>query len=142
VSGVSVHNVELHRRLNAAFNARDLEAVIASCDPRMEWRSILAEVGAVYHGHAEIRRWYAEAIDVWREMRLELDAYFDLGEHTVASGTIHGRGQRSDAVVVTPFATVARWRDGLCVYAGMHHDREAALRELHVSEDELEPLAP
>jgi hypothetical protein len=37
--GVPDQNVELHRRVLAAVNARDLEAVIALCDPDIELQS-------------------------------------------------------------------------------------------------------
>jgi ketosteroid isomerase-like protein len=142
MSIVSEQNIELQRRVHAAFNARDIEAGLAYCDPSIEWHSMLAEVGAIYRGHDEMRRWNAELIAAWHEMRTEPNAYFDLGEHVVVSGTIHGRGQLSGAVVTMPFALVAKWRDGLCVYAKMHPDRDAAFRELGVTEDELEPIAP
>jgi hypothetical protein len=37
---------------------------------------------------------------------------------------------------------VCRWRDGLCVYGKQYAHREDALRDLGVSEDALEPIAP
>jgi hypothetical protein len=41
-----------------------------------------------------------------------------------------------------PAAQMARWRDGLIVYYKGYIHREDSLRELGVSEDELEPIAP
>jgi hypothetical protein len=41
-----------------------------------------------------------------------------------------------------PIAQVARWRDGLLVYVKGYADREDALSDLGVSEDELEPIYP
>jgi hypothetical protein len=41
-----------------------------------------------------------------------------------------------------PFAQVVRWCDGLCVYFKGYADREDALRDLGLSEDELEPIDP
>ena len=53
---MSQENVELHRRAIQAFNARDIEAFIAYCDPGIEWHSTFAAVGgAIYHGHDGIR---------------------------------------------------------------------------------------
>jgi hypothetical protein len=46
---VSEQNVVLQRRLTEAFNARDIEAFIALCDPNIELHSTFAELGAVYH---------------------------------------------------------------------------------------------
>jgi hypothetical protein len=37
---------------------------------------------------------------------------------------------------------VAKWRDGLAIYYKSYVNREDALRDLGVSEDELEPIAP
>ena len=139
---MSERNVEPQRRVFQAFNARDIEAAIAYCDRSIEWHSMLAEVGAIYRGRDGIRRWHAELVDAWHEMRIQPDAYFDLWEHTLVSGTIHGRGHRSGAVVTMPFASVTRWRAGLIVYAKIHPDRDEALRDLGVSEDELEPIDP
>ena len=39
-------------------------------------------------------------------------------------------------------ARVCRWRDGLMVYGKAYVHREDALRDLGVSEDALEPIAP
>jgi hypothetical protein len=36
---MSGRNVELHRRVIEAFNARDIEWLIALCDPGVEWNS-------------------------------------------------------------------------------------------------------
>jgi hypothetical protein len=41
-----------------------------------------------------------------------------------------------------PVAQVARWRDGLCVLFKGYGQREDALSDLGVGEDDLEPIAP
>ena len=41
-----------------------------------------------------------------------------------------------------PTAQVVRWRDGLCVYFKSYADREDALRDLGLSDDELERIDP
>jgi hypothetical protein len=41
-----------------------------------------------------------------------------------------------------PYAGVTKWRDGLVVYFKSHTDRDEAMRDLGVSEDELEPIGP
>jgi hypothetical protein len=41
-----------------------------------------------------------------------------------------------------PAAQVVRWRKGLCVYCRGYVDRDDALRELKISQQELEPIAP
>jgi ketosteroid isomerase-like protein len=100
-------------------------------------------VGGVYHGHDGVRKWLADVDDVWGdEIRGEVEAYFDLGERTLVFCVTHARGQHSGVEFATPFATVNRWRDGRVVYAREYARREDALRDLGVSENELEPIAP
>jgi ketosteroid isomerase-like protein len=141
---MSRENVELYRRFNEAFNARDIETVIAYCDPSIELESAFAAVGgAVYHGHDGLRRWQRDFEDAWGdEIRVESKAYFDLGEHTLAFNVLHGRGRHSGANVAMPIASVLRWRDGLIVYFKSYANREEALSELGVAEDALEPINP
>ena len=70
------------------------------------------------------------------------EAYFDLRERTLIFYVLHGRGKHSGVEVAMPVATVFTWRDGLIVYFKGYADREDALSELGVSEDELERIEP
>ena len=128
----------------AAFNARDTEAFIACLDPSVEYHSVMTVPGgAAYHGHDGVRKYFADFKDAWGDdFRVEPQAFFDLGEQTLMFYSVHGLGQRSGADVAMPGAQVCRWRDGLMVYGKAYVRREDALRELGVSEDALEPLAP
>jgi hypothetical protein len=98
-------NVDRLRRMYEAYNARDIEAFIACCDPAIELVSAFAAVGGeVYHGHDELRRWQRDVEEVWGDhVHAEPEAYFDLGESA---------------------------------------HREDALRDLGVSDNQLEPIAP
>jgi hypothetical protein len=73
---------------------------------------------------------------------VEPEAYFDLGEHTLAFSTLHGRGQQSGAEVALPTAQLCRWRGGLIVFLKAYAHKEDALLDLGVSEDVLKPIAP
>ena len=141
---MSERNVELLRRWFEALNARDIEAVIALCDPSGVLISTFAAVsGAVYHGHAGMRRYFGDLAEAWGDdLRLEPEAYFDLGEHTLAFSVGKGRGRHSGAEVTMAHAQVVKWREGLIVYIKGYAHREEALSDLGVSEDELEPLEP
>jgi ketosteroid isomerase-like protein len=140
-------NVELTRHAIEAYNARDIEALIAYCDPSIEFypavpSAFAAVGGAVYHGHDGMRSWHRDYEDAWREIRLEPDAYCDLGQDTLVFFVLRGRGRHSGVEVAMPIATVFRWRDGLVVYFKGYADREDALSDLGVSEGELEPIEP
>jgi hypothetical protein len=137
-------NADLHRRVVEAYNAHDVEALIAVCDPSIEVHSVFAAVGgAVYHGHDGLRRFFGDVRDVWGdETRMEPDAYFDLGETTLLFLVLRGHGWQSGAEVAMPVAQVAMWREDLALYLKSYVHREDALRDLGVSEDELEPITP
>jgi ketosteroid isomerase-like protein len=141
---VSEQHIELLRRLTEAFNARDIEAFIALCDRDVEFHPVFAEVsGAIYHGHDGMRSWHRDLEDAWGDgFRVEPEAFFDLGEHTLGFVVLHGRGRQSGAEVALPVAHLIRWRDGLMVCFKAYLHRDDALRDLGLSEDALEPIAP
>jgi ketosteroid isomerase-like protein len=141
---VSENNVELHRRVIEAYNARDTEAFVALCDPQIEVHSVFAAPGgADYHGHDGVRRWHRDLEEAWGpDFRVEPEALFDLGEDTLMFSVLHGHGRQSGVKVAMPNAQVARFRDGLIVYLKVYIHREDALSDLGVSEDALEPIAP
>ena len=99
--------------------------------------------GAVYHGHEGVRQYFRDFKDAWGdEFRVEPEAFFVVGDHTLMYYSIHALGQQSGADVAMPGAQVCRWRDGLMVYGKAYVRREDALRDLGVSEDQLDPIAP
>jgi ketosteroid isomerase-like protein len=104
---VSEQNVELHRRSVEAFNRRDIGAMLACFDPSVEYRPVLSAIGvSVYHGHDGMRSWFGQLDDAWEELRVEPEAYFDLGEQTLLFYVLHGRGRKSGAEVAMQGATV------------------------------------
>lgn len=134
-------NVDVARAFTEAFNAGDMDALLACCDPEIEFHSTFAAVsGAVYRGHDGMRRWYRDLIEAWQEIRSTPEAFFDLGEHVLVFTPIGGRGRHSGVEADVPIAAVARVRDGLLVEYRAYADREDALGYLGVTEDELEPV--
>jgi hypothetical protein len=140
----SERSVELTRRWIEVFNARDIEALIALCDPSIELHSVFAAVGgAVYHGHDGMRRWHRDLQEAWgEEIRLEPEVYFELGDGVLSFYVYHGRGRHSDAEVAMPAASISRWRDGLMAYVKVYLHRDEAMSEAGVSQQELEPIPP
>jgi ketosteroid isomerase-like protein len=137
-------NVERYRHFLSALSGRDEDLLVAFCDPGIEIRSVFAAVGgAVYHGHEGARQWHRDLQGSFGgEFRVEVEAFFDLDEYTLAFTALHGRGGQSGAEVTMPATGVAKWRDGLCVsHKGFLHKQDA-LRELGVSENALQPIVP
>jgi ketosteroid isomerase-like protein len=141
---MSRQNVDLHRRAIEAFNARDVEAVLALADSSVELHSAFATIGGgIYKGHDGLRTYFRDYEDAWgAAIRAQPEAYFDLGEHTLFFFVMRGRGQQSGAEVAMAVTQVARWREGLLVYLKSYMQREDALSDLGVSEADLEPIEP
>jgi len=78
--------------------------LIALCDPSLVIQSVFGAVSpAVYHGHDGVRKWQADLEEAWGgEIRVEVEAYFDLGEHALAFDALHWRGRRSGAAGTCP----------------------------------------
>ena len=140
---MSMRNVELHRRVAAAFNDRDVDAFIALSDPTIELHSLFASVGgAIYHGHDGLRQWHRDFEDTWADVAVEVEAYFDLGDDVLAFYDLRGRGRQSGVEVRMPNALLATWRDEVMVFFKVWADREQALRDLGLTEGALEPIPP
>lgn len=142
---MSLENVELHRRIYEALNAPDVDALVAVCDPSIEIHSVFAAIGgATYHGHDGARKWQQDLEESFGgSFRVLPEAFFDLGEQTLVFAVLHGRGDHSGVDVAMPAAIgIATWCDGLCVSHKAYPHKEEALKQLGVSEHELEPIAP
>ena len=137
-------NVALLRDWVEAFNARDVEALVALCEPRVEVHSTFAAVGGgAYHGQDGVRAWQNDLEEAWGDqIRLAPEVYLGLGEQTLGFFVMHGRGQNSGVEVAMPNAAVTTWHEGLVVYAKAYARRADALRDLGVSLEELEPIEP
>ena len=137
-------NIDLHRGMMEAIRMRDVEAGIALSDPGIELETVFTAVGGgAYQGHDGLRRIQKDFDDVWGDQFfIEPEAFFDFGERTLVFTVVRGRGAQSGAEGTIPAAQVLRWRNGLCVHFKAYAHREDALKDLGVSEDALEPIAP
>jgi len=132
------------RAFTRAFNAGDVEGVIAVCDPEVEFQSTFAAVGgAIYRGHDGIRQWHRDLEETWgKEIRSDLETLYEVGERMLVFTVLHGRGEQSGAEVDLPAAMVIRLQNGvLHDFRGYSH-RDDALEDLGVALDELEPISP
>ena len=114
---MSEENVELHRRVNAAFNRRDLDAWLALGDTDIEFSAVLVAVegGRPYHGHDGARRFWRDLFDAFPDLRVEVEEIRDLGDTTFASARLVGHGAGSEAAVERPVWHVVEWRNQKCV---------------------------
>ena len=109
---MSQENVDLTRRAFQAFNDRDLDALIALLDDRVEVYPLLAEMEGGYHGHDGVRRWWPALLGTFPDFSAEILELRDAGELTIATLRVRGQGAGSDTPVDTTAWHVSRLRGG------------------------------
>ena len=77
---MSQENVEIVRRAFDAVNRRDLDGFLALMDDEVEAVSVLVAMEGEYQGHAGIRRWWQNLLDVFPDFNVEVVEVRDLEE--------------------------------------------------------------
>jgi ketosteroid isomerase-like protein len=135
---MSQRNVEAFKRGIAAYNRGDVEALLDTLHPRVEWRpSLPVLLGGdltVYRGHAGVRAMLRELDDVIPERRLDFSDIRETDDRVVATGRIRTRGRGSGAVTESLFGWVADFKDGKATRIRTYLDPEEALEAAAVNE--------
>jgi hypothetical protein len=115
---MGIENVELLHRALDAINGRDLDTLIALSDPEIEFTTLLLQIegGGPYQGHAGLRKWWHDLLEVFPDYRIELDDVREVGNVTVAGVRGIARGVGSDAFAEQRFWQVTDWRGGVGVW--------------------------
>jgi hypothetical protein len=96
---VSRENIEVVRRVNEAFDARDIEALVAEHHPNVEIVVLRSEIEGPYRGHDGLRRMIADAFQA--DMEVRIDEVRDYGDRILVLGHQHAtvRGVPFDHVL-------------------------------------------
>ena len=132
---MSQENVEVVRRLNAAFNRGDIEAALAFFDPAAVWHSRADEPDTgEYQGRDAIREMARMWVGMFDDFQLDLDEYAVAGDQrVVTSGSVSGRGRASGAEVREAYAWVIRLRGGAVVEVREYSGRAEAIAAVGLS---------
>src|SRR5215216_6869002 len=93
---MSKENVALYHQVFDAFNRRDLGAYLELMDADVEAVPLRVAIVGDYHGHAGIRRWWENLLDVFPDFAVEVVEVRDLGDLTLAALRFGGRGAGSN----------------------------------------------
>jgi len=96
-----------------AFNDRDLEALVAECDPAVEWEEQpIPGVDPLYRGHEGVGRWWGEAILGGGVGSLEgrLEGLREADDTVILSVRLEGEGTSSGVRVQMHVHMVATFR--------------------------------
>lgn len=118
-------NVELVRRLWAAFERGGTEAVLEIADPDVEWQPY-GGGGVVYRGHDGLRAYMEGRRESGEETEARLYSAFAKGDYVVARGEVRIRGPQG--IVTMQPGWLYEFRDGRLIRLSGYPTQEAALR--------------
>jgi ketosteroid isomerase-like protein len=126
---VPQENVETVRRMYAAFNGGDEEALVNLADPEIVIdASRLTFNPDVYVGMQGLRDISAGMNEVWEEIRFEVVDFVEMGERVVVVERLIGKGRGSGIEVAQSWGAIWTVRDGRVTRIELGYaDREAAL---------------
>jgi ketosteroid isomerase-like protein len=125
---MSQQNVDAVERVKAAFDAGDIDTVLAAYSPDTIWddRKLRPE-GAVHHGRdamrAEMNPWFG----AWDHYAATIEELVDAGDRVVAVVRERGVAKRSGVTIAHRIGLVHRFHDGLIVETTVYGDPLEAL---------------
>jgi ketosteroid isomerase-like protein len=119
----------LVRRLYDAFNDRDMEAIIAVCDPEMGFFPVVtAEAAgrdASYIGPPGLRDYMNDVDEIWEELQISPSELERSGSTLLVRGRVYARS-RDLGIRDLPVAWIWEVRDDLFVRGEVFPDPEQA----------------
>ena len=106
---MSRENVEVVRRVSAAFQRGDLDAVFREVDPAVEWDFTRTDTWLeeqVYRGFDEITDFFRRWTDGWDDWHFEIQRVVDAGDRVVAVIHDEAHGKSTGLKVEREFAQV------------------------------------
>jgi ketosteroid isomerase-like protein len=124
--------VDTVRRLNDAFNRRDLEATLSETHPdaEIDWTRSPGPMSGVYRGHAAVTDFVHDTWAVFDEFVVEPIEFVEVGSRVVMPNTVRARGR--GAIPVSGNATHLYEFDaasGLISRMCLYQDRDEALAD-------------
>jgi ketosteroid isomerase-like protein len=109
---MSEDNLAIARSAVAAFNRRDVPALVELTTEDVEWVTWTGTVEpTVYNGAEGLAAYFRDA-DVWDVLNLEISEFRDLGEQVLVIGRFSARGGGSGAEIDAPWYSAFFVRGG------------------------------
>ena len=126
---MSRENLEVVERWYEAYNARDLEQLLALMHPDVDATSagMSGVEGSSHLGHGGIRRYFIDLWETWEDPRVEVEQLLERDGVVVMLGHTTGRGRLSGMNVVEPVATLVTVEEGVITHYRTYRSWETAL---------------
>jgi ketosteroid isomerase-like protein len=97
---MSQENVEILLEHIEAFNRHDVDALVGTASPDVEWEDSMfwSEAPRVYRGRDELREWFHRVLEPWESIHAEPDEIREASDGRIlVGGVLTTRGKRSGA---------------------------------------------
>jgi ketosteroid isomerase-like protein len=132
---MSQANIESIKRAYEAMSRLDAEALVALCDPEVEFRSRIASAEDVtYQGHDGVRAYIASLADAFKWVQTEPLDVIDERDRAVVCNRFGARGRHSGVEVEERFFQALRFRDGKVRWWDFYPSKAEALEAVGLSE--------
>jgi len=132
---MSQENLENIERAYEAMRQLDAEALLAVCDPDVEFRSRVGEADDVTHqGYDGVRSYIANLSEVFECVRTEPLEVIDGGDRAVVCNRFRARGRRSGVEVEELFFQALRLRNAKALRWAFYPSKTEALEAVELRE--------
>ena len=131
---MSEENVEVVRRMYAAFYRGDGESALAAFDRDVVLDASHRVDGRIGRGREEMATILAEWLGAWEDWREEIEDIRDVGDRVLVITTQRGRGKGSGAEFENRFGMLYELRDGAIVRWTVYDDPARALEAAGLQE--------
>jgi ketosteroid isomerase-like protein len=131
---MSEENVELAKDAVAAFNRRDVPALVEMTTDDFQWVTWTGTVESTVYDGAEGLAEYFHDADVWEVLNLDVQEFRDLGDRVLVIGTFHLRGGGSGAEVEAPYYSAFFFSEGKLARVLSFRTEDEALKAVGLRE--------
>jgi ketosteroid isomerase-like protein len=133
---MSQESTELVRRGYAALNDLDSDAMIAVCDPEVEFQSRITSIDDVtYHGHEGVRRFFERLRDSFQWVDIRTLEIVGEGDRIVVTNRFRARGALSGVDVEQRFYHALKLRSGRAIWWAFFDSKREALEAVGLEAD-------
>jgi ketosteroid isomerase-like protein len=130
-------NAAAMRRSIEAYNSGDLDALLATAHPDIEWEVAPEHPAATTHrGFDAVLEYHDDWRNTLQGLTIELRSVAERGDAVVTVCRLRGRGEGSGAEVEVEIALLTTFRDGKAIRVEEFLDPDEALRALESTSDD------
>ena len=113
-----------------AFNRRDLDTIVESFAPEVEWWPLRSATEGPYRGHDGIREWFADTAEQFEYIHATVHEVREQDDAVVVSGELRVKGRQSGAAIDQPITWVFRYADDKVIWGKSYTDPGEAAADI------------